>query len=258
MKITQTRNYASFIFDVTNRLATTPRRISSQKKIRASMKEYGFLPFPLLVRRVGDKLKVLDGQNRLLVAKELGLPVYYVETERDDISISKCAEGQSPWNLSDYAGSFANQGNAAFQGLLSFVGEHQIPLAKAAALLNGEVANGANVNDSLKNGSFSIRDPKYAERVANLAQAVAAFVPWAKNSNSLGALSRFVRVSEFSDEQFINRVNTHSAYLKNQPTMQLFSEMYEEIYNHSSRSKIPLAFYATEVAASRSAAKKNK
>jgi len=251
MKVHQTRNYSLFTTDITNRPIDTRRAIASQKKIRKSMEKYGFLPFPLLVKRTGDKLKVLDGQNRLAVATSLALPVFYVETEREDIIIADCAAGQSPWNVNDYVGSFAKQGNREMQTLLAFATEHKLPVARAASLLVGDSAHSGNVQKQIKEGKFRVRDLEYAHRVARMVSVVAQFAPWARSANAAGAISRFVRVAEFSDERMIRAVKSHPHLLRNYPDIEGLSEMFEAVYNHASRSPIPLAFRAKEEAKKR-------
>lgn len=251
MKVYQTRNYSLFTTDITNRPIDTRRAITSQKKIRKSMEKYGFLPFPLLVKRTGDKLKVLDGQNRLAVATSLSLPVFYVETDRDDIVIADCAAGQSPWNVTDYVGSFAKQGNSEMQTILDFAAEHKLPVARAASLLAGDGAHSGNVQKLIKSNHFHVRDLEYAHRVARIVSAVAQFAPWACTANAAGAISRFVRVPEFSDERMIKAVNAHPHLLRNQPTIEALSSMFEDVYNNALRQKIPLAFRAREEAKKR-------
>jgi hypothetical protein len=250
MKTTTTRNYSIFISDKLNRVITD-KDATRLKRLRASMQKYGFLPFPILVRRSGEKLIVIDGQHRLMVAQELGLPVVFVETDRADIIISECAAAQSSWNIHDYVASHAAQGNKAYQDLLSFAKEHAMPINRAASLLRGEGALNGNHRDAVKDGSFAVRDRPYADRVARLCAVVSRHADWSSSNNSIGALSRFVRVSQFDDDQFMKRVAAHPHLLRKQPTLQMFSEMYEAVYNHASRARIPLAFMANELASQR-------
>lgn len=255
MKVTQTRSYGLFVNDVTNRPITAEDRMRLFK-LEASMKKYGYLPFPILVRRQGNRLLVIDGQHRLTIAQKLGLAVQYVETDRDDITIAECASAQSPWSLRDYAQSFAAQGKKGYDELIRFSRENHIPILRAASLLAGECATSGNVGPKLKDGVFSVKAAPYAARVMRMVEAVRHYVKWAGTSNSLGALSRFTHVPGFDDERFISKVNAHPHLLNAQATVEAYSEMYEEVYNHMSRTRLPLAFLAREAAASRSACSK--
>mgnify|MGYP001006399062 CR=1 FL=1 len=257
MKITQTRNYSLFISDETNRPITESHK-NSLRKLTASMKKYGFLPFPILVRRVGQKLMVLDGMHRLHVATELKLPVYYVETERDDIRISETAEGQRPWMIGDYVGSFSAQGFKDYAELEAFAKEFDMPAARAATILSGNISSSTGFMGVLKSGRFVVKDREYASRIASIIAALSKLVAWASSSSSISAISRFVRVPEFDDSQLIKKAEAHFHLLVKQPTMEAYSSMYEQVYNYSSRKQIPLAFLAKQAAAKRNAANKRQ
>lgn len=251
MKTTSTRDYGRFVSDKANRVITEKDRLRL-KRLRASMKKYGFLPFPILVRRTGQRLSIIDGQHRFAVAQELGLPVLYVETERDDIVISECAAAQSPWNIHDYVASSAARGERHYQDLLAFSQQHKMPLARCAMLLRGYCGDNGAVGAAIKDGRFVVKDRVFAERVARLVNAIAEHFPHAKASPSVAALARFIRIPQFDDERLIKRAAAHPHMLKNQPTLEMFSEMYEALYNHASRQgRLPLAFLAKEAAAKR-------
>ena len=251
MKINQTRNYGQFESDTTNR-PITDRDGSKLRTLRASMKKYGFLPFPIIVKREGDHLRIIDGQHRFSVAKELGLPISWVETDRNDIVIAEVAAAQCPWSLIHYVGSFAAQGAKDYESLLQFSNETSIPLGTAASLLIGDCGGAHNVFDAVKNGKFKVKDVDYARRVASILGVIKKHVPWAMVKNSVNAISRFVRVKEFDDAQMIKRIETHPHMLRKCATLDTYSEMYAEVYNYSSRTRIPLAFLAGEVMSARS------
>lgn len=256
MKITQTRNYDQFASDETNR-PINKKHNNVLRKLEASMKQYGFLPFPILVKREGNKFKILDGQHRFAIAEKLKLPFYYVETDRDDIKISNTAECQRPWSIGDFVSSYAAQGQKNYLELKAFAESFGLPFARAAAILSGNGA-GSNGAGSLKDGGFVVKDRAYAERIASIVSSLRQIIPWVATSNSLNAISRFVRVSEFDDQQLIKKAAAHSYLLKKQPTTETYSQMYDEVYNHASRQRIPLAFLAKEAAAKRNPQNRGK
>lgn len=248
MKITQTRNYHLFLPCATNR-RITEKDTATLTKLKRSMEKYGFLPFPIIVRRTGDRLVIIDGQHRYIIAQELKLPIYYVETERDDIVIAECADAQSAWKVFDYVDSFASQGNEQYKELLEFAKAHQLPLTVCANMLAGGLANNAGCRGvALKQGLFEIRDREMATRMAGIVSCIREYAHWITSNKSLNAISRFLRVKEFDDETFVKKVRSHSSMLRNQPTVEGMSEMYEEIYNYQSRTRYPLSFLAREAA----------
>lgn len=250
MKITQTRRYSDFVHDNLNR-PITERDATKLRKLEASMRKYGFLPFPILVRRTGDKFKILDGQHRFAVAQKLDLALYFVETERDDIVIAECAAAQSSWRVFDYIATYATQGNKHYEQLIQFAKETELPLVQAAHLLFGETNNG-NVQKRIRDGKFVVKDVEYAMRVAGIVNAVRRHATWALNNLSVSALSRLVRVSDFSEEQFAKKCDTFPHLLNREATLEAYSTMYDKLYNHASRAPIPLAFLARQAAVSRS------
>src|SRR6056297_915954 len=54
------------------------------KNLAKSMQQYGWLnAFPAMVRTSGKKLIIIDGQHRISVAREYGIPVKYVIEEKE-------------------------------------------------------------------------------------------------------------------------------------------------------------------------------
>jgi len=234
-----------FIRDEHNR-AITERDNSKLRLLEASMQKYGFLPFPILVVRAGEKLKIIDGQHRFDTAKKLGLSVLFIETERDDIVIAECAAAQTPWNQFHYVATFASQGNKHYIRLLEFVKETGLPLSQSANMLGGEISTGTSAQKRIKFNRFVVRDEAYARRVAALVNAVRQQVPWALNSYCVAALSRFVRVPQFDDAHLIKKVQTAPHMLRRCSTVEMFSEMFSDLYNYGTQKRIPLSFMAKE------------
>lgn len=252
MKIKITRNYSEFVSDLMNRPLDETRQ-AKLRHLRESMQTQGFQPFPLIVRREGDKLHVLDGQCRLHVAEELKLPVMYVETDRP-FDIRKCGIAVAAWKFSDFVNTYVKQGNQDYQTLIDFSRETGLPLFRAAGLLGGYVNSDSRRSEKVAEGKFKVKDLDFAYRVSGLANAVAqhpAAAVWAKTTNSIAALSRFVTVAEFDDEQMKAKAAAHPHMLQRCGTLDQYSRMYEALYNFASRQKLNIHFLADQVAAAR-------
>lgn len=259
MKIKQTRKYDQFVSEQTNRPITS-KDGRTMDLLRQSMKKYGFLPFPILVLASSDSngpLRIIDGNHRYTIAKELGLPILYVETDRYDIVIAETAAGQSPWKLNHYVASFAAQGKENYVKLMEFCEQTELPISCAASMLYGQSASSNNANVEIKAGSFKIRSLDAAKRVSAIASAISNYVDWAYGQKCLGALSRFVALPAFSDDRMIKKIEAHNNRLRKCATLEECSDMLSDLYNHASSEKIPLSFYAREAAAGRSATKPN-
>jgi len=99
-KINVTKNYRMFGRSADNREVD----LKKHRRLYESMRRYGFLPcYPIICPRDANKhLYVKEGQHRLAIAEELGLPVYWVETDVDfDVAVVNCT--QKVWTPIDYA-----------------------------------------------------------------------------------------------------------------------------------------------------------
>lgn len=238
----QTKNYALFKLDPTN------RSVERTKKLFGSMKKHGFMPaYPLHCVKSGNHLVVKDGQHRLTVAQSLGLAVFYVIVESCSASIPELNIAK-PWSLFDYASSHKNAGKSDYQTLLEFKDSTRLPLLICVSLLSGESAASGNHRDYLKDGRFTIKPGAMdiAMTVARIVDAAGTHIKWSRNTLFVDAISKCCRAKEFDPETFISRMSANPALLQLQPTRETFLRMVESIYNYRSRNTIPLAFLAAK------------
>lgn len=244
----QTKNYTLFGFDPCN------RSVDKITKLKASMQKYGFLAaYPLHCVQKNGKLVVKDGQHRLATAQALGLPVFYVVLEDDHVSIPEINCAQRKWSTMDFVDSFVNAGNADYKTLKQFREETNLPISVCASLLGGENGGSANKVKEVKMGTFKIKRASldFARKVADLADVASKHVKWSRHDLFLGALSNCCRVPEFVPATMIERMNAAPHLLVIQPNTDMFHGMLEVLYNHRSRSPLPLRFMANESARGR-------
>jgi hypothetical protein len=248
MKIIETTDYSKFKLTADNR-QTVERRVL---KLIPSMRKYGWLAsHPMLVRKDGDKYEILDGQGRFHAAKQLGIPARYVVTDAD-VSIPEINAGQCPWNMQDYVGSYAQQGNPAYHFLKQFSERHKLPLSQCAQILRGGIAIAGNANRSVKNGTFECADVEFAERVAVIVSALARAHPCGRNSHAVNAVSRIAQVDALDIHRMIDRIDKNQDLVSPKTTCDGYVEMLETIYNFASKSgRLPLAFLSKELMAKR-------
>lgn len=96
--IHSTRNYDQF------KLISLNRPINPRKLIESIQKKNMLSSHPILV---DEFLHVIDGQHRLMAAKALGLPVYYiVDPDINESNIHLC-QVQTPWRGRDFRRFFS-------------------------------------------------------------------------------------------------------------------------------------------------------
>lgn len=225
------------------------------KNLMASMSKYGYSPSkPIQVYRKGSRFVIVDGHNRFVAAKNLGISFYYV-TEGEDAQ-EFIATGNyvvCSWRVGDFAKMFAVRGIKDYATLIEY---HQqgIPLTNAASMLMGKQsqdgggrAGGASL--SIKDGSFRIKTRKKID-------ALVGFINKFKDRNDcvttrvfVVAMDKIMDVDGLDMDQLTRRVESNLSSLKRCATNFQMLELIEEIYNYRSSIKVPLAFNASKAKA---------
>lgn len=250
--IVTTKNYRLFTLSEENR----PLALKKRKRLRESMTEYGFLKsFPVSCSRNGNgKLVVKDGQHRLAVAEELGLPVHYF-VEDVDYDIAKVNCTQEKWQSRDFAMKFAAAGNKAYQEGLEFADAHNLPIGTAFGLLAGTVT-WSNIKNAFVSGTFTIKDRPYADEVASTYCALVSLSPELRNSRLLEACMYVCRVEDFDAGRLLAGARRCRDKLVAYSTRDAYLDMLEDVYNFGRKHLVPLKINATQAMRERSAAKK--
>lgn len=250
--ITTTKNYRMFVISGENR----PLNIKKRKRLRDSMKEYGFLrSYPLSCFRSNGKLHVKDGQHRLAIAEELGLPVHYCVDDVDyDIAKVNCT--QEKWTVRDFAMRFATAGNKHYQEGLDFTDRHNLPIGIAFSLLAGTV-NWSNIREAFVSGSFKIVDRSYADGVASIYNALTVLSKDLRNARVLEACMCVCRVKKFDANRLISGAKRRREKLVSYSTKDACLEMLEEVYNFGRKELFPLKIEAIQSMRDRNVKSKN-
>lgn len=250
-----TKNYDLFHENTRENRRLKP---AEHKRLKASMKRYGFLPcFPIVCfRNAHGQLVVKEGQHRLLFAKELGLTVWWVEEETDfDVAYINCTS--KGWSMLDYAQKHILNGKQVYQEGLDFARQNGLPLSTAFALLAGTTSF-CNCQDAFLDGTFEIKDRQWAEAVVGLYVPLCQIASAAKSVHFLGALMAVCRVSDFDARRLIRQAERCREKLIPFATKDACLAALEDIYNYGRQKAIPLKFVAQAAMKDRSAAPKKK
>lgn len=247
--IRETSNYDQF------ELLDFNRDVTKTSALEKSMSNYGWLdPYPMHVVKNGSgKLKIKGGHHRFHVARKLGIPVKYVLTEDKGESVHELERATRNWSLMDYVTSFARVGNEHYMKLLAFHESTGIPIMCCGSLVAGDTASSNNQNPKIKDGTYKIGDQTHAMDVAKVVLGCERLgVSFAKNTAFVSAVSAVCRVSEFSIQTYLNRVEKNLAMMINQPTRDDHIDQIEQIYNYGSKkTRIPISFLTKEALANR-------
>jgi len=223
------------------------REVKENKKLTASMVKYGFIDaHPIHVVQCGEKLRVMDGAHRLSTAKKLSLPIYYIVSNVDDVTISEINNTQRKWSLYDYLESWVKQGKTEYIKVSKYQEEYSLPLTTSIVLL-GEYSNygGQGVLDRFKNGDFVCKNLDSAYEIGDVVVVLSKINKRVARSRFfITALLKCMRIDFFDAGVFIHAVKTHSHLFQPQPDWKSYAEMIHEIYNwhKPKKSKLNIRF----------------
>lgn len=233
IKVKSTTDYSQFKFMRGNR--PIDRRI--KKMIRAIKRKNMLADFPILCTANGDGRRfICDGQTRFEAAKQLKLPIFYIESKSVSIAdISEANSVQTPWRPKDFISSFAEQGNPHYVKLRSFLAEFGLPVTTSAVLMMGKETNfGGNQGggDAIRMGSFTVKAEDNARRVAGVIVALKSRIPFATDRGLVIAIAKLMRVEAFDAQRMLKKLASHGSQFVKCANWQQYVELIEKIYNY--------------------------
>lgn len=245
-----TKDYRLFERSDDNRVVNLKKR----KKLVESMKLYGFLrSFPICCVRNGDKhLVVKDGQHRLAIAEQLGLPVYWIE-ETTDFDVAIVNSTSKTWVLRDYAEKYARNGCRQYATGVEFADRFGVPIGTAFSLLAGTTSF-TNIQPEFVAGKFKIKDLEWAECVGTVYSGVVEISPDVRSVRFIEACMACARVNGFDAARIIHNARQCRERLVSYSTRDAFLEMMEYVYNFKRQKTLPLKFLAVQAMRERNCA----
>src|SRR5574343_1880907 len=243
-KLRATRDYSMFENYELN------RDIEKVKRLRESMKRYGFIPaLPCYVIRNGNgKLRIKSGHHRAAVAQELGLPIYFVIAD-DSASIYELESSTRPWSTKDFLISHIRSGkNEDYLKVLDYHEKTGIGIQNCISLVAGECAGSNNHMSKFKEGNFKSGDFRHAAMVKDvILHMKQAGIDFAHQTLVVNAISKVLMLKEFDAQLFKHKITTFSALFVKKQNLQQYLELIEEIYNfRQSKQRLPIAFLAEQ------------
>lgn len=246
-RVQVTKNYRLFARCDDNR----PLNLAKHKKLFESMKKNGFYPFCPVVafRDPKGRLVVKDGQHRLAIAESLGLPVYWIEAAVD-FDVAELNNTAKTWVIRDYAQMYATQGRKDYQEVIEFAEANRLPLGVSFALMAGTTSF-QNVLDNFADGSFRVKDRKWAGAVASVYGPLAELAPPLKNVRTIEACMAACRVAAFDPARLVHNAKKCREKLIPYGTRDACLDMLEQVYNFKRQHASLLALKLLATAAMR-------
>lgn len=241
-KIQISKDYSKFYNSSANRNVNL--KSAHARQLRKSLKDQGWIPsFPMSVYKNGDSgYKILDGQHRFAIARELGMPFKYVQVD-EEFEISHINEMQKGWSLVDYMDRWKKAGKKDYFELQDFIDKHEsIDLGTSIALLSNN--NHTTNLKPFKLGDFRITKSSkgLAYRVANAYEDIVSHNKESKHRNHIRAIIKCVKIDEFDLDRLVDQYKKYSYMVQSYSKTEDWLDLIQEVYNHRMHTKIPLKF----------------
>lgn len=183
---------------------------------------------------VNEKLEVVDGQHRLKAAEMLGLRLPYIIAPGLDIATAQTMNAlQRPWNMLDFANSYAYAGNPNYQKFLRYM-EDYFPIRANILLkyLGGQKAKShwdSAMNFRLGKFTFPVDPTEADNRLGKLSGFADLGNDWWYTEPFAAAFLTAMKVEGYDHDRML--AGYVKADVKRQPTTQDSLRELERAYN---------------------------
>lgn len=219
------------------------------KKVRAlvdSMQAHGFQSIITCDR----KMRVADGQHRIIAARLLNIPVKYVILTdinvNDVVFLSNLQTGKA-WTPADYVKAFSDQGNLNYKRLKKFYESNKFSVTFALSLVSGN-----ELTHKLKKGVLIFSPKQYTttSKIALLLNDIfdareGQFRRLLKRTKVAPALKELVTHKNYKHSHFLNVLeqgNGHAIYAVGSvdSARRMLSNIYNSGLSRTSTKKVSL------------------
>jgi hypothetical protein len=216
------------------------------KKLENSIRYKNLLEYRPI--SVNAKMEVMDGQNRLEVAKRLGVPIYYsIDDKLEDEDIIAFNETVKRWGIEDYCNFWAQKGNANYQKIFEFCKKNTLAFSAGYSLLRG--SGSKESNSEFKTGSYrfpSQEDILQKEESICRAHEISGLIyrktlgpkKYLSSPKFYRSVFSFLQCAPIDFEAFMKRLEKKCDVIKICSNIEEYVKLLKAIYNFGNRDPI--------------------
>ncbi len=203
--IKKTTDYDSFLKIESNREVNHIHL----RRIKQSIQQRNFLHlFPILINK--DK-EIVDGQHRLMAARQLGLPVYYmVDDEITKGDIAMMNSNRKSWTARDYIQYYAKEGRSEYKKLLKIITDYpKVTNTAAIKLMNKNTSSyfsGGSMMPPMRAGNLDATHADMAFKICDLCQKLYKHRDYVFRADFILSIKIAVASVNFSAQAACNRI----------------------------------------------------
>jgi len=236
MTVLKTKNYDMFKFRDDNRERISPAHVASIKKSIEMKNMLHMRPIS-----VNANMEVIDGQNRLMAAKALGVEIYYEKNEDltpGDIILMNVSKS---WGMSDYLNFYVKNGYPEYIKLKEFMHKNKVSLKIAMTIMLGVTWKS---NNEFKHGLMKFRDEFATDELdicwetIEYIKKMNGFSLYTTSARFWMALIKLVRHVGFNADQWRQNLKKMAERFGPRPSIDDYSKLFMQVYNWNNKNKI--------------------
>lgn len=235
VKIFISNQYDKFVLSKLNRIP------GHYKKVLQSIKENDYTKYqPILVN---SKMEIVDGQNRFLACKELGLPIHFIVS--DEIKIFAAADinrASKNWTAMDYAIHYAKRGREPYIRLLDLCARYNQKISIVQCF--GKMSGGSfsSHSDNVKSGGFQFRDDVDIEDFLEHMMDFESYYEFSKKDKFVKSVLKLYLSDGYDKLKMKKKLRMASGIVHEQPRVEMMTEEILKLYNYKSRNPLVVKY----------------
>ena len=224
------------------------------KRLSDSIRVYGMKCNPILVN---EKMQVIDGQHRLMAAKEAGSFVYYIIVDGYSLNeVHTLNLNQKNWTKRDYMEGYSDMGVKSYMTLKLFSEKNDdftftdcIALCQtmgsgSSRVLSGQV-NGNKLDGNaqiFEKGTWKTGDMDLAQDMANKIRMIKTYYSGYNRTSFVVTMIQMLNNEKFDFNEFMHKLRLQPTAMVDCANREQYKTLIEDIYNYKSRNKISLRY----------------
>lgn len=228
MEVLQTTDYDMFEFVEGNR-KLNPRHVRGLRK--AIEKDNLLFANPILV---DSRMRVLDGQHRLEVARGLGVPIFYLKVDGLEPSVIPGINTvRKGWTTPDYINYYAELGSSPYVALKTIM--NLTSLFPSSVFEAGELNSGI-----IRRGELDL-NPGKARMLLDRIEKLQEYVDIDKSLGSARMMRAFIRLMKagmYNHDRMVKKLEFRAGKIRQFSAVEDNMRELEEVYNYFEREKV--------------------
>jgi len=225
------------------------------KRLSDSIRVYGMKCNPILVN---ERMEVIDGQHRLMAAKEANSFVYYIVIDGYSLDeVHTLNLNQKNWSKKDFMEGYANMGIESYIKLRDFVAKNEdytfitcmalcqnTPTgdSRTLAIQTHKSKLDGNKVQIFEQGTWLCGDMNLANEWAGKIRMIKTYYQGYNRSTFVSTMIGLLKKDIFDFNEFMHKLRIQPSALVDCTSTEQYRILIEDIYNYKSRNKINLRY----------------